>query len=408
MRQGAAGRRGIRGHISLEGMTAGAVGLGLVLRAAWVLSAPRVVIFDAVQYEELARSLAAGHGFSTLDGPSAFWTPGWPAWMSLFYRAGLGDTAVALGSVALGGVTLALTHRLAAELHGSKSACVATGIVALLPSLVALPSLLASENLSLPFTVGTALLLVRAERSEGVSRWIGAGVSCGLSVLVREASLALVLAGAVLGLGRPRSRAPGRQVRAPSAAWSRLRVAAFLLSAAILLVPWILRNRTTLGVPVLTTSAPINLCVGLGEESTGGSRFIPWEGIEREADARALDCVRQGLRHRPWGIVTLAPAKLSRWFAWDDWEFDVFFSHALPEIAWRAFGAACDVGYWALLGLAIVAVARRRADRSLLVVLGSFLAATLVTFGNARFHVVALPLLAIVASALWRDPDAAS
>jgi hypothetical protein len=217
-----------------------------------------------------------------------------------------------------------------------------------------------------------------------------------------------VVAGAVLALGRPRSRAPRPNVRGPAAAWSRFRIAAFILTVAILVVPWIVRNRTTMGAAVLTTSAAINLCVGLGEDATGGSRFIPWEGIEREADARALECVRQGLSRRPWGIVTLAPAKLSRWFAYDDWEFDVFFSHALPEPIWRGLGALCDVAYWGVLSTAVVAIIRRRGNRSLHILVACFVAATLITFGNARFHVVVLPFFAMLASAVTRAPRSAS
>jgi 4-amino-4-deoxy-L-arabinose transferase-like glycosyltransferase len=378
---------------TLERVAVGAVILGLLLRATWVLLGPKVVIFDAVTYRDLAQSLAAGHGYQTHDGPTAFWVPGWPAWMSLFYRVGLGDTVVALGSVLLGAATLVLTHRLARELYGRRPAWVATAIVALLPSLLTLPGLLVSENLALPLTVGSALLLVRAMRSHSTWPWLWAGLLCGLSILVREASLALALAGVVLGLRRPRSHAPRR-------------IAPFILGVAICVVPWVVRNRASMGVSSLTTSGAINLCVGLGEDATGGSRFIPWEGVEREADARALDCVREGLLHRPFGIVTLAPAKLSRWFAYDDWEFDVFFSRALPTPAWRAMGAVCDLAYWATLGCAIVALARRRGDRSLAVVLACFVSATLLTFGNARFHVVALPLFAVLASALWRDREA--
>jgi 4-amino-4-deoxy-L-arabinose transferase-like glycosyltransferase len=377
-------------HLEIERLAWAAVLVGLFLRVIWVLVGPRVVIFDAVTYRELAHSLAAGHGYATSDGPTAFWVPGWPAWMSLFYRAGLGDTAVAIGSVGLGAATLALTHRLTDELHGKRAAWIATAIVALLPSLLVLPGLLVSENLTLPLTTAGALLLVRARKRQAVLPWVQAGLCCGAAVLVREASLALALAGVLLGLWFARSIAPRR-------------VAPFLLGVAILVAPWVVRNRASMGVARLTTSGAINLCVGLGEEATGGSRFIPWAGEEREADARALECVRQGLQRRPFQLVTLAPAKLSRWFAYDDWEFDVFYSRALPEVAWRALGAACDLSYWAILGSAIVAIVRRRGDPSLLVILACFLSATLLTFGNARFHVVALPILAVLASTLWGE-----
>jgi 4-amino-4-deoxy-L-arabinose transferase-like glycosyltransferase len=358
------------------------------------------VIWDAVTYRELATSLAEGRGYRAAEGPTAFWMPGWPAWMSIFVRAGLADTAVALGSVALGAATIALTHRLADELYGKKVAAAAAVVVALLPSLVTLPGLLVSENLALPLTLGTVLLLVRAVRKDEVGAWALAGISCGVAVLVREASLALGLAGAVLGWGRPRARASKR-------------IGAFVLSAALVVSPWVLRNRAVMGVTTLTTSSAVNLCAGLGEEATGGYRFMPWAGEEatggyrfmpwageeREAYARALDCVRQGLSRRPWGVVTLIPAKLSRWLAYDDWQLDVFYSHALPTVACRSLAVVCDVAYWAVLVAAVVAIRKGRGDRTLIVVIAGFIASTLVTFGNERFHVPALPLFAVLAAA---------
>jgi asparagine N-glycosylation enzyme membrane subunit Stt3 len=370
------------------------VALGIALRALWVLAGPRVVLWDAVTYRELAISLAEGHGYRTLEGPTAFWVPGWPAWTSIFVRAGLGNTAVALGSVALGTVTIVLTHRLADELYGKRAAAAAAVVVALLPSLVMLPGLLVSENLVLPLTVGTVLLLVRAARKDELGAWALAGISCGVAVLVREASLALALAGVALGWRRPRQRAAKR-------------IATFGLAAALVVSPWVLRNRAVMGVTALTTSSALNLCAGLGEEATGGYRFLPWAGQEREAYARALECVREGLSRRPWGVVTLIPGKLSRWIAYDDWQLDVFYSRALPAMASRSLAAVCDVAYWAMLVAAMVAVGKRRGDRTLLVVVGGFVTSTLATFGNERFHVPVLPLLAVLASALVTTPSEA-
>jgi 4-amino-4-deoxy-L-arabinose transferase-like glycosyltransferase len=371
----------------LGGVAANSLALGIALRALWVLAGPRVVLWDAVTYRELAVSLAEGHGYRTAEGPTAFWVPGWPAWMSVFARVGLGDTAVALGSVALGAATVALTHQLAGELYGKRAAAAAAVMVALLPSLVTLPGLLVSENLALPLTLGTVLLLVRAVRNGEAATWALAGITCGVAVLVREASLALALAGVALGWGRPRARAAKR-------------MAAFVLSAALVVSPWVLRNRAVVGVTTLTTSSALNLCAGLGEEATGGYRFLPWAGEEREAYARALECVREGLARRPWSVVTLIPAKVLRWVAYDDWQLDVFYSRALTTVAWRGLAVVCDVAYWAMLAGAVVAVGKRRGDRTLMVVVAGFIGGSLVTFGNERFHVAVLPILAVLASAL--------
>lgn len=264
--------------------------------------------------------------------------------------------------------------------------------MAWLPSLLFLPPLLLSENLALPLSTTALLLVVRASRRGAIGAWAAAGACCAAAVLVREASLAVALAGIACALGSARRRGTKG-------------LAVYGLVVATGLAPWVARNRAATGVTGLTTGASVNLCIGLGEGATGGYRLLPRfaarSGIDppdAETEAEALACARRGIERRPLSIVTLAPGKLVRLFAFDDWEVDEFLVAALP--AWLAGGVSAldDVAYWLLLAAAAWSVAHRRPHRALVGTIAALALMTIATFGAGRFHALLLPLLAVLAA----------
>lgn len=374
--------------MSLTRAAWGAITLGMVARLVWALAGPDLVMLDAAGYRELARALASGHGYSLASGLSAYWMPGWPAWMSVAYRIASSDLTVVLGNVVLGGVTVFATWVLARELWDERQAWAAAAVCALVPSLVLLPRLLLSENLAIPLFVLAVVALVRALRSERVLDWVVFGITAALLTYVREACGAIVLAGFLLG--------------------PRRRLARALVACAVVLVlvaPWVGRNRSVLGTPTLTTSAGVNLCIGLGQGATGGHRklAIDDEGeMDRHRDG--LVCAKRGLTDAPWEIITLLPAKLSRLFVWDDWIADDFLSRAGASAAWvRVLEVLCDGAYWGLW-IATLLAWRRGTDVRLLGAAVATLALPIVaTFGAGRFHAPLLPLLCIFASRVIVD-----
>jgi 4-amino-4-deoxy-L-arabinose transferase-like glycosyltransferase len=378
-----------------------AVVAGVAARLLWVLLGPRAVVTDAAAYRALAHSLARGAGYATSSGPSAFWVPGWPAWMSLFYAAHAGDLAVGLGNVALGALTVLGTYALTRMAYGASVARVAAVIVALWPSLISLAGLLLSENLALPCVVLVVILFAWASRPAASPwRWLLAGLACGATILVREAGIALVLAGGLLAMRR---RTP-----LPVTSW-----AAFLIAIVFVLSPWLARNRDVIGRTRLTTSAGANLCIGHGEGATGGYRSLadyalpgtdssgPRGEVER-LDA-GMRCAKQGIARHPLRPIALAPAKLSRLLVWDDWAIDDFFGPEMRPRAATWARVACDGAWWLILALAGLGLAARRpwsggATRAAFFVIVAFAVAVLGTFGTGRFHVLAQPLLAVFAA----------
>jgi len=344
---------------------------GISARLACALAGPGAVRTDAIAYRELARSLAEGRGYASAAGPSAHWMPGWPAWMSLFYRAGLGERAIVFASALLGVATIFIAARVARDL--GRGPWVAAALCALAPSLATMPRLLVSENLAVPLFALATWLLVRASARGRVVDWVAFALATALAVWVREACLALVLAGIAVAATRG---ALGARARA---------CATIVVVVALALAPWIARNRA-LGSTTLTRSDAATLCVGLGEGATGGFRSVP--------SGAGFDCAKRYVARHPLAVVALAPAKLARLFAFDDWTCDDFFARRAPS---RAMRAICNVFYWLLCAAALIG-AVRAPSRELLAVIASVAVASVVTFGVGRFHAPLVPLLAVLAA----------
>ena len=365
------------------------IAVGGAARLAWAIAGPDVAILDAAGYRTLARSLVGGHGYALQAGPSAYWVPGWPAWMAVVYALfGAHDGAVTVSSVFLGGATIAATWALARELadegHRRAVASIAAVLCALLPSLVLLPRLLLSENLAVPLFTLALVALARASRTGRLVHWLLFGLIAAVATYVRESCAVLALGGVLLARG-PRL--------------GRALIAIALVGA--LLVPWVERNREVMGVTTLTTSAGVNLCIGLGPGATGGHRAVLEPILSPEAERHTLgtQCAKEGLREHPLELLTLAPAKLSRLFVWDDWIVDDFLaSTTLP--AWFTGGlrVLCDVAYWLLWLATLISWRRGGAVRFGATVIGLVSLPVLATFGVGRFHALMLPLLCVTAS----------
>lgn len=212
---------------------------------------------DAFQYQDIARNINAGQGFSTAypwiqSGPTAFRPPLYP-YLLAFATRGF-DDSVAVGqalNLALGLVVIALTWFLARRLGGPRAALVAGLAVALYPPLIANDVVLLTEPLSLALLLGSILTLLDR-------RWIWAAVLVGLLVLTRPSAQFLVL------------------LFAAWAAWQiGWRRALGLVGVTVLVVsPWIIRNAVILDAPVYVTSNGFNLAAVYSTDAQEADRFV--------------------------------------------------------------------------------------------------------------------------------------
>jgi 4-amino-4-deoxy-L-arabinose transferase-like glycosyltransferase len=229
--------------------------VALIARVVVVLVTPHFVpVTDAADYDRIAVSLVGKGHFPDsvlVPGPTALRPPLFPYALAAIYRVvGIGSTATRweagrLLEAALGAVTVLLIGLIALRIWGRRSALISSAIAAVYPPLVLVGSSLMSESLFIPLALGSVLAALSARSSPHRLRWaVASGLLLGLGALTRGNGLALIIPiAALVWSGRPLlSR---RALAAP---------AALLLTVALTLVPWTIRNANTFHefVPITT------------------------------------------------------------------------------------------------------------------------------------------------------------
>lgn len=301
---------------------------------------------DSVWYDTTARHLANGDGYVfdptvwvAADGsriypdedeltPTALWPPGYPLTLAVVYGlTGDSVTAGQLLNVLFGAGTAALVFLIARRLFDLTTAVFAGLSIALLPSHILFTTVLLSETY-----FGFLLALVLAalvyfvldpDRDATRSPWLlgviaAVGLVTAFAGYVRGEFLAYGSVLALLVVLRYRRR-------------SVLPLAAFAVGAAIVVVPWAVRNMITMDeVIVGTTGAGRVMYQGHNPDSDGGPSLIATGQLEAQfADLPRkeleLESNREGSRFaRDWALdhpieeLQLVPKRLFRLFRSDE------------------------------------------------------------------------------------------
>ncbi|MEZ5702009.1 MAG: glycosyltransferase family 39 protein [Burkholderiaceae bacterium] len=242
--------------------------LALVLRVVWAWWVPVVPVSDGEAYDTFAKNLVQHGTFGwSAEEPTAFWPPGTTfLHATLFWLLGIRYEPIVATNIALSLGIIWLTARLASRFWGQRVAITSALILAVWPTLVMYPTILASE---LPFLFLTLLAMDMwfHPRNEGHASWAWwAGLILGLASLVRPQALLLpaVFATAfVLTHKRPTS-ATKAQLK-----W----IAASALVMGMVVAPWVWRNHQTYNEPLLTTNGGITLWMGNTPGTDG--RYMP-------------------------------------------------------------------------------------------------------------------------------------
>jgi 4-amino-4-deoxy-L-arabinose transferase-like glycosyltransferase len=229
---------------------------------------------DSFEYDYYARSIAAGEGYPRsgyllYGGPTAVRGPGYPYFLGAVYSVSADSvTAGRLAGALLGGLAVLLLYLLASRIWGRRAGLLAAALAAVFPPLVLLSRELLSESLFIVLELAALLCVLNFRRSGGELRWaLAAGALCGLAVLTRNIGVILLL-GVALGLWSLRPRLAGRAVLPPVLA---------VICAALVVLPWTLRNAAEFGrfIPVTTsaglTSAGIYNQSSLDKSRHGGT-----------------------------------------------------------------------------------------------------------------------------------------
>ena len=419
-----------------------AVVVGGLLRLAWVILATRAPVFptDPSEYLRIASELSEGRSptFGGVSGPSAYWSPGYPFVLAPFVgfaeRTGLLSPAFAASLVNVGAslLTIWFTALLAERWIGARAKVTAAWLVALCPSLIYYTSTAHTETAFTPVLLGAYVLAGSSTRDVPGRNWVLVGLLVGLGVLFRAPGI-IGLAAPVLALRVRRGswRASWRQ----SARATGLVVA----GAAVLLVPWTVRNGVQVGIwsPGSTSNASA-LCFGHnddisanwtkslanrelqiecfrgspyddpagyvanGQEVPPGISETPPDEVAWYGD-RVSDALAWAASH-PVQEVKLTVAKV--WETWSDEGRVVEAARNYQSATWagawmKPLGALANLWLWvvgvlAIAGLALVPACRRALPIWVPIVL--FTLAIVAALAQPHYRFPVLPLVAILAA----------
>lgn len=403
----------------------------LVLRLipVWFARDLGIGLDDMFQYDMLARSLAAGHGFrwyappdlqtlvealqhysgvdptqiSTPDDPrgilTTFRAPLYPAFLALIYRiCGLGARLLAARGVqALLTASLApLTYLLAGQLGGSERwARLSAFAPALWPLLIAFPLGLATENLFIPLLTGGILSLLHTTRHATDGGYLRSGLILGLATLTRSVILGFpFLAGIWLWFqGKRRG--------------------AMLLVAMVLIIvlPWSIRNSLLHGQPTsIETSLGYNLYLGYHPEGDGSFIFGPSLDLitildDAERDQVGRQMAWEFIRADPARVPGLMLRKLGHLWGLEDRAFTYFYSNGLlgrlPPPAVLAIFILLVLPLPILLPAAILGWLSDIGERGWWIpsiLLAWYIGVHMLIMAEERFHLALVPLLAALSA----------
>jgi len=394
-------------HVGLLAIAA----VGLAIRVAYtVLVADDIGgLGDYFFYHDSANFLAEGKGFvnpfALATGPAAPTAEHPPLWsFALAITSLLGGTGFEshkLTGCIVGAATIVPIGLLARRVAGDRAGLVAAGLAAVYPTLIAADGSLMSESL---YGLLVALALLAAYRLRDRPGWgiaVALGALLGLAALTRgEALVLLPLLALVLALGE-------------QAPWRRrvLRFAAICAGAAVVILPWTVRNWAAFDRPVLVSINGDAVIAGANcDEVYSGENMGFWEikcaaGVPRSlSEPEKADVWRErGLDYaldHPGRLPAVGAVRVLRvWDLWQPWR------QTLAEGRDRTVQAFGTGMFYLLVPVAawgLVLLRRRGAPLALLVAPAvAVTLSALLGWGLPRFrHAAEIPLVVLAAVAL--------
>ena len=412
-------RRPTRARTFTYGLLA-IVGLGWLARVAYIQwFGPHLHYgLDATWYELTSGLIVDGKGFSDPATffstgravPTAFRVPLFPGFLALVTH--LADSSRHTFQIAgslVGAVTIGLTGLLGRRVAGERVGLIAAAIVAISPALWNVDASVMSETLQVPIITGIVLALYWALDQPRSARWVVVGVGFGFAILNRADALVF------LGITVLVVAAAGRRRDVP-----RVAVAiALVLSAAVVVTPWLVRNQQSVGTTTLSTIDSAEALAGANCASTYGlPRIGLWDPrCVQIADQQASELdrrdqlIERGARYardHVWMAPVVATVRSLRvWGLWEpvtqSWDESVESRNTRWQLLVWGFTlpllVAAGFGFF---------IARR--DKLELAPIAALLIAVTVgaalSYGKQRFRVVAEPELAVlaaIAARAWWD-----
>ncbi len=341
--------------------------------------------------------------------PDAFRVPAYPvAIAGSFAALGSGLLSARVLQCVILTATAVLTYVLASRTMSRARAVAAGLIVAWYPGLLMYTIYVMAEPL---FMLLVLLALLCARHTNAIAM-IGAGLFAGLATMTRQAGVAVIAALLFWAAKRPET-----MTWRPTGGRRATLASALALGVVIAIAPWAIRNQTVFGrwMPLETTSG-ITFLMSYYEGATGRYVLNDWDVVhkrylnaEPEEFTRNTTAYRLGLRYitrEPLRIIKLVPMRLAYLFDLEGrehlWLYTSSYFGPRPRALVLGMGWAIALAFPLLMTAAVIALAfgpRPKTATEVLVVsvLAVMVLQLLTVFGDSRFHLPLVPLLAILA-----------
>lgn len=264
---------------------------GVVLRFLVIQQVPGVLESDEIAYHSMAINLLRGEGLVDFMGNRAMYNAGYPLFVlvPLYWLFGSSLLVVQACQALLGGLSIGMVYWVGREAGvGSLGRLLAAAGWALYVPALLLPEAMLKESLMIPLMLGVVGFSLRIQSRGRFSDAMAAGVLFGLLALTANSALTLLLCTALACL-----LAPAGRVRKCCLAASALCV------AALCVTPWLVRNATVVGAPVLNTNGGFNLYLGNNPAATGNfvsiadtPRGLDWPELRKIGEVHASNQLR--------------------------------------------------------------------------------------------------------------------
>ncbi|HEX6312744.1 MAG TPA: glycosyltransferase family 39 protein, partial [Acidimicrobiia bacterium] len=368
---------------------------------------------DQYYYWYYGQELAAGRGYETPAGdPTAYYPIGYPGFLAALFwvvaHTPIPDNLTVttnLVQAVLGTASVALVFVIGRSIFDARVGLVGAGIAALFPNVVFYTGAFMVETTFVFLCLVCAAILAThdwATAPPGRTRLLVFGSALGMTALVRPFVffflIGLVVAVIVAG---------GWRRAVVALAW-------VLLPFVVVITPWTVRNLVVMdSFVVFSTNLGDTVCIDRSEGATGRFRWAAHEGCV----SPLLPEVERyrGNTRKAIGWVLDHPDQELTQIVKRAWYMSRYDHDGLLEVESRSGGAflghrvrtvlghIADWYYFvvfALAALGIPAFLRRRRPARLFVVLSwlGLLVIPLGLWGNPRFHIPALPFLALSAA----------
>jgi 4-amino-4-deoxy-L-arabinose transferase-like glycosyltransferase len=282
------------------------------VRLAWVVLVPNGQYSDSVWYDGAAANLAS-RGIYGLDGPSAWFPPGYSFFLAAIYKlVGHSELAGKLGNVLIGTALTACAYLLARQLLDEVTALVSGALIAVWPNLIFHTGILSSDLLAACGFMAVLWLGMRPTGETGPARAIVVGLLIGWMVLVRPVSLILL---ASLGVWQWLKHGSFRQ--------AVVRLAPSVLVTLLVIGAWTIRNYVVFGeVITIATNGGYNFWQTNHRFADGNDTFWPfvpmddpeyrtmYNGDEFTKNREGYRYAFAYLRDNPSHLLSMLPTKL--------------------------------------------------------------------------------------------------